>query len=166
MSIAQSTDAAITEAREVAQLNMVGGGHALALTTVDEDMEFGLSTRQGVGRFDFTPYTKAEVDTGIRCATSFAVTGVMDVPMVFLTLGGIDSVAQSRRSVATQVDRDIALVLDRSGSMLYYENETALTAALQLLRDTEITTEPDDPVEKWHYYGSKKWSKKEEEVAL
>ncbi len=152
MSIEQTTDAAIAMAQQVAQMNLVGG-RPLNLTTsdADDDMRFGLSTRVGVGRFDFTPYSKTDVDNGNRRATSFSVTGVMDVPMVFLTLGGIDSVAQSRRSVATQVDRDIALVLDRSGSMLYYQDETALTEALRLLRDTEVTTEP---VQKWAYYGS------------
>jgi Mg-chelatase subunit ChlD len=152
MSIEQTTDAAIAMAQEVAQLNLVGG-RPLTLTTGDndDDMEFGLSTRDGVGRFSFTPYSKAEVDAGTKRATSFAVTGVMDVPMVFLTLGGIDTVSQSRRSIATQVDRDIALVLDRSGSMLYYQDETALTAALKLLRDTEVQTEP---VQKWAYYES------------
>lgn len=155
MSIEQSTDAAIEMAQQVAQMNLVAG-RPLTLSTsdTDDDMKFGLSTREGVGRYEFTPYSKSEVDAGTQRATSFAVTGVLDVPMVFLTLGGIDTVTQSRKSVATQVDRDIALVLDRSGSMLYYQDETALTAALQLLRDTEVATEAGEPVQKWAYYRS------------
>ena len=63
-------------------------------------------------------------------------------PMVFNSMSQANF-QPFRRSIATQVDRDIALVLDRSGSMLYYTDEEAMLETIDDLYNAReiITTE-------------------------
>ena len=145
MSIYQTTEDAVATARTVAQYNHVAG-QELSLTIVDsdDDITFGQSIRanNGLGRYEFTPWEQSQVDSGERRATSIAIEVGLEVPLMFFPIEGVaDTVTIRKRSIATQVDRDIALVLDRSGSMLMYENETALAAALLELYETYETTE-------------------------
>jgi Flp pilus assembly protein TadG len=67
---------------------------------------------------------------------------------------GLNDFNPVRRSIATQVDRDIALVLDRSGSMLYYQDEDALEDRLwELYNEQETVTTPG-----YYLYAYWKWS--------
>ena len=80
MSIHQTTDAAIAQARLTAQTNTVAGRVIQVATeeeTTDDHLEitFGRSIRgdNGYGRYEFTSVPKAQVDNGSQRATSVAV---------------------------------------------------------------------------------------------
>ena len=124
LSIHQSTDAAYDAARINAQTNQVAGAPLILNTAqADHDIQFGLSTRVSAAqRYDFNFVTKAQVDAGNEQATSIRVIGQRPIPLVFRVMEGLTNVNVSRRSIATQLDRDIGLILDRSGSMLAYED--------------------------------------------
>ncbi len=140
MSIHQNSDTAWDFAIEAGTLNTVGG-QPLQIPRDEEHLRFGSSVRgnNGFGRYDFQPVTKASVDNGTGRATSIAVTGELSLPLIFAAMPGTSSVPASRRSVATQVDRDIALVLDRSGSMLFFKDDDALTEAIWDIYNTTQT---------------------------
>jgi hypothetical protein len=148
MSVHQTTDAAIAQAELTAQANLVGGQViSISASENDEDhfdAQFGLSTRGdgGYGMYEFTGVDKDDVDTGVQRATSIAINTRIELPVVFnvMNYGNFGEFAVNRRSIATQVDRDIALVLDRSGSMLYYEDDEALTDTLYDLYSTYETS--------------------------
>lgn len=140
MSIHQSTERAWDFAIEAGGLNTVAGQN-LVIPRDEEHLEFGSSVRanNGFGRYEFTSVSKSRVDNGTGRATSLAVTGELNFPLLFTAMPGTSSVSASRRSIATQVDRDIALVLDRSGSMLFYKDDDALTEEIDEILDATIT---------------------------
>lgn len=125
MSIYQTTDDAIAWAEYVASQNQVGG-QPLTIE-VAESVDFGFSTRaDGFGRYEFGEVARAAVDAGTAQANSISVIGHMNVPLAIRAIPNVSSVDVSARAVATQVDRDIAIVLDRSGSMLEYHDTEEL----------------------------------------
>lgn len=125
MSIFQTTQDAIDWAEYVASQNQVAG-QPLRIQ-VNEYIDFGLSTRAGgTGRYQFVRTPRAAVDAGTAEANSIAVIGYMNVPLAIRAIPNVSAVDVSARAVATQVDRDIAIVLDRSGSMLEYKDEQEL----------------------------------------
>ena len=138
MSIHQTTDDAINWAKTAASWNFVNG-EALALT--DEQVVFCGTTRDnnGWGRYILTEKSKESIDNNTEWATSLRVYGQQDVPLLVRAIPGVESYNTHIFSSATQVDRDIALVLDRSGSMLFYQDEIALEQALDdLLNNTNL----------------------------
>ena len=94
-----------------------------------ENIVFGNSIRPDQGRFVFEAADPQpdpdDLDLNKTLITSIRVLGFNDAGLYF-ELGGVDNVAQSASSVTSQVDRDIALVVDRSGSMAYFEDEQFL----------------------------------------
>ncbi len=173
MSLRQSSDVAesinttIAQAKLTAQANLVGG-RVLSVGTGDEQSQiqltFGKSIRanNGNGMYEFTEIPLNQITNGSQRPSSLAVVGNIELPMVFGVLKfnestgggitrGLSSFNPYRRSIATQVDRDIALVLDRSGSMLYYRDEVGLEDTLEALYNSWITiTEPG--YTKYHYW--------------
>jgi Mg-chelatase subunit ChlD len=146
MSIEQSTDAAIAKAEEIAQANTIGGRVLSIGNGLSDELHvgFGLSQRgdNGYGMYQFTEISKADVDNRVRRANSVSVTTNAYLPLVFQSMnfsafgGSMTNFGVLRRSIATQVDRDIALVLDRSGSMLWYMDEVALENMINTLYNT------------------------------
>ncbi len=124
MSIHQTTDSAIAAAVQAAPRNKVGGQ---AYSVTPSTLQFGLSTRtqNGFGRFSFTGHTKAEVDNGSKRANSIKLTSSKPIPLLIRAFPGMNTVNVGQLSISTQVDRDIALILDRSGSMLWFKDQTA-----------------------------------------
>ena len=154
MSLEQTTEAAWDAVTWAASLNDVAG-RPLIVPEDENHIQFGRSTRSqgGHGRYDFNVVSRAAVDNGSESANSVSVIGEVDLPLFFRGLrrntgnstGGtsstesITNVDLSRRSTATQVDRDIALILDRSGSMLFFKDEDALfNAIVTLFRANQI----------------------------
>ncbi|MCH2181155.1 MAG: VWA domain-containing protein [Mariniblastus sp.] len=131
MSIHQTTDAGYLHAQRIAALNQVGG-QPLDVPMNEDHMKFGISIRgeNGMGKYEFTQVSKEAVDNGSEIATSLAVIGVVEMPLAFQSIPGVRDFVVSRRSIATQLDRDIALVLDRSGSMQWYKDTDALYQAI------------------------------------
>lgn len=146
MSIHQTTDAAITQAEITIQANTVGGRILSTDSGDDASVEiiFGRSIRanNGYGMYEFTEVARSDVDSGAERATSLGLIGNIQLPMAFNVMN-VRSFHPYRRSIATQVDRDIALVLDRSGSMLYYRDENGLSDTLLDLYNSFVTIHED-----------------------
>ena len=120
-------EAGIDKAEELAGINEILG-RQLSVggpgSGSDIEIGFGRSIRgnNGFGMYEYTQIPDSEVASGASRPSSLHVSANLDVQLPFrvLSTGGTTSFSPSRRSVATQVDRDVALVLDRSGSMLHY----------------------------------------------
>ena len=105
------------EARAAAQLvaaeNSVAGG---GLTLQNDQIVFGHSTRNADGTYSFeenvTPVNGVKV---IASRTDGSADG--DIPLFFGLFYGRETIGLEQTSVASYQDIDIAIVLDRSGSM-------------------------------------------------
>ncbi len=115
LSRTQSGSAAVQAAIDAAARNVTAG---VPLLLTSEDVVLGASTLQPDGTWLFTagaqPFTAVRV-SGNRSATSQSG----EVALFFGPLLNVDSFAPVRVSTASQLDRDICLVLDRSGSMAW-----------------------------------------------
>lgn len=119
------TDAARTAARAGAQRNLVAGQ---STRLADGDILFGTSTRSRLDeRYQFNaggPRFNA-VNVNLRRDA-----GSLDgaVNLIMPTFGAVDHFGPIQSATSTQVELDVALVLDRSGSMAYgaRENSEAL----------------------------------------
>ncbi len=113
------------------------GGKTIAVALNDTNVEFGVSRQTTTnGMYEFSHIPADEIRTSSARASSVGITGTVNLPLAFQAMRGITDFTSSRRSVATQVDRDIALVLDRSGSMLHFMDEEALTEMMNTLYNT------------------------------
>ncbi|MEM7456020.1 MAG: VWA domain-containing protein [Planctomycetota bacterium] len=152
MSIHQTTQAAFDIAESTLDQNLGSTSYSYSVgesgSGADLEIGFGTTSRSGSGRHEFNPVARAAIDSGQTRATSISVQMAMNLAHIFPFMDSTDF-SVSRRSVATQVDRDIALVLDRSGSMLWYQDETALTNALWELYNTY---ESESGYWVYHYY--------------
>lgn len=118
----RSTTAAITRAKQIASLNQVAGD---GLTLSDSDFTFGQSIRSlNAGRYTFDPNSTSKNAVQITAKRS---QGAADGPISLMmpSIIGRSSVNLSETAVSTSVEVDIALVLDRSGSMAYAVDEVA-----------------------------------------
>lgn len=123
----QTVDAAKEAAVITAALNDVNG-QPLLVRDDDEagEIEFGLTTQpNGInGRYQFDPVPTSVVASGQQTASAIRVLGLRtngslsgNVPLILPGLLARSTFEPVQESVAMQVDRDISLVLDRSGSM-------------------------------------------------
>jgi len=115
LSLRQDEAVARAAAKDAASRNLVASS---PLQVIDSEIEIGLG-RQATrnSRFTFTPGTplkNAVRVTGNRTAGS---TGG-PVALLFGRVFSIDTFEPSHVATATQLDRDICLVVDRSGSMM------------------------------------------------
>lgn len=134
-SNSQSLSTARDFARQAAELNMVSG-RPLVLGTNEADGEivFGSSVRgAGGGRYEFSPIDDLDIQGG-TIASGVRVTATHPTSLLF-ELASIGSFTPSATSVASQIDRDIALVIDRSSSMGFYRDADALRNVIDGLRD-------------------------------
>ena len=116
LSISQDTDTARAAAIEAAARNTVAGTPLVLAAT---DVRFGNSSVGTSGSYSFTASSDnsnsingVEV-TGRRTASS----GSGAIPMLFTGVFDQGTFEPVKTAVATHVDRDVVLVLDRSGSM-------------------------------------------------
>jgi hypothetical protein len=126
----QNVDDAEAAAQATAALNLVAGRPLrLRVAGGTRDIEFGMASPRNdhSSRFDFTPVPIGDVIAG---ATANAVringsrqAGSLNGPinMIFPGFVGRQTFEPRQDAVAMQVDRDIVLVLDRSGSMSWTE---------------------------------------------
>jgi Ca-activated chloride channel homolog len=115
LSLKQKVADARDAAKEAARLNSIAGQ---PLRLRDNEIEFGIGRQSSnTSRFNFTPggtLLNAVRVTGSRTAAS------LDGP-VGLFLGrvmGVSTFEPTQVATSTQLDRDICLVVDRSGSMM------------------------------------------------
>lgn len=116
LSLTQSIAQARSRAKQTAQRNRVAGD---PLLLADADIEFGNSTQgSATSRFRFTPgeqQPNAVRVTGRRTRGSAA--GPVD--LLFAGVLGVSQFEPTETATSTQLDRDICLVVDRSGSMMW-----------------------------------------------
>lgn len=116
LSLAQSTTEARNAAKDAAKRNFVAGA---PLLLADNDIEFGNSTQPtDISRFQFT--------SGGKKPNSVRVTGQRTkgsssgpVNMLLANVFSLKQFEPIETAVSTQLDRDICLVVDRSGSMMW-----------------------------------------------
>lgn len=115
---------ATAKAKELAELNTVAGE---PLTLSNSNIEFGQATRaDDSSRFEFTPASSRINSMRVNASRD---TFSPDGPIRMLLPGilSTESVSTGAVSISTQVDLDISIVIDRSGSMAYADNEDSLT---------------------------------------
>ncbi len=123
----QTVSAAKMVAANVAAMNMVDDQPLLLdLSDGAGEVQFGITTQpNGVnGRYVFQQVPTGAVESGLETASAFRVLGRRESDSlsgkVSLAIPGVlqqHDFASTQEAVAMQVDRDIALVIDRSGSM-------------------------------------------------
>jgi Mg-chelatase subunit ChlD len=138
----ESESAAIDAAVAIAAENIVFG-HPLLLAP--EDVVIGRNLPQSDGSFAFSP--------GGSPANAVRVTGRRQngspsgpVPLMFAPLFGVNQVEPVQVATAGRLDRDIALVLDVSGSMADEGRFPALQNALSVFLDELGATNQDEYV--------------------
>lgn len=116
LSLAQSTAVARAAAKDAAKRNFVAGG---PLLLADSEIEFGNSSQPtDTSRFVFTSggaKPNAVRVTGQR--TKGSLSG--PVNMLMANVFSIRQFEPKETAISTQLDRDICLVVDRSGSMMW-----------------------------------------------
>lgn len=119
LSLSQDAATARTAAQQAAARNTVGGD---PLIMDNGDVVFGESTKQPNGRWDFQPLSdNSSRITGVRVIgdrTAGSASGA--VPMLFSGIFDRSTFEPIKQATASQLDRDVFLVLDRSGSMRYW----------------------------------------------
>jgi Ca-activated chloride channel homolog len=123
LSLSQSTNAARARAKEVARRNLVAGA---PLILANSDIEIGKGQQASpTARFRFTaggtPPNAVRI-TGRR--TEGSATGPVD--LLFAGVLGVRQFEPVETATSTQLDRDICLVVDRSGSMMWTLNDSKI----------------------------------------
>lgn len=135
MSSAQDLSVAVQTAQDAAKLNNVAG-KPLVLSTNEADGEIvvGSSERKvNNGRYTFETLTLADVNAGEQ-PSAMRINASSTNSLLF-AINGQTEWMPNATSVASQVDRDIALVVDRSGSMAYFYDEDFLFDHITALFD-------------------------------
>ncbi|WP_233148652.1 vWA domain-containing protein [Rhodopirellula sp. MGV] len=133
-------DRAIAKGQEIAALNMVNGQPLLLEAG---DFQFGRSEENNDGRFQFregvTPLNTVRV-TGRRTADS--PSGA--IPLFFGNVLGFNTFEPRISAAATYIERDVVLVVDRSGSMAgskFSELQAAIGVFVSTLNTTPVEEE-------------------------
>ncbi len=131
------TSLAIRKGQEIALLNRVNGQ---PLQLENGDFEFGRSDLDADGRFVFrhggTPLNTVRV-TGRR--TSGSASGA--IPLLFGNVLGFSTFEPQMTAAATYIERDVVLVVDRSGSMSgtkFADLQTAIGVFVATLNTTPV----------------------------
>jgi Mg-chelatase subunit ChlD len=143
-ALSRSSDrqSAIDAAMNVAQLNIVAGN---GLDLDPANIFFGSTAKNPDGSFDFVEggsLVNAVRVIGSRSATS--PDGAVNT--FFGKLFGVESFEPIQASTATRLDRDIALVLDKSGSMGANGRFTALQNGVDVFLQEFDNSVPDERV--------------------
>ncbi len=116
----QSAASARAAAIRIASLHRVGG-QPLKLT--DAEIESGSSVLQSSGTYAFTPVVDANntaVINSIRINSNLSRMNGGGVSLVMMPqLMGMNTYTASQSGIATRIDMDVCLVVDRSGSMAW-----------------------------------------------
>jgi Flp pilus assembly protein TadG len=150
-TLAEAKDDVMDFAAQIAAMNSVGGSPAVIPEGV---MEFGRSTRTVADDGSYSPYQYYSINNNQIPSSFRIISNQLQLPHVFGPFNSSDGFTPDKNftvaaaSVSTQVDRDVVLVLDRSGSMIYFEDETALADTLYDLSQETYTVEGEDI---WEY---------------
>src|SRR5262249_55829741 len=140
LSLKQTEAAARTKAKTAASRNTVAGD---PLVLADKDVEVGKSTQAGSGRYKFTP--GAAKPNAVRVygkRTEGSKSGPVD--LMFTKVLGVENFEPAESATSTQLDRDICLVVDRSGSMMW-----TLTGGSNYPKGTKECDPPHKTLSRW-----------------
>ena len=115
LSLSQDVGAARAAAIEAASRNEVGNR---LLELRETDVVFGRSEQNGGSRYQFSPTSDVELMNAVRVdgrRTQGSISG--PVPLMFRAIPNHQDFEPQQSAISTQLVRDVALVLDRSGSM-------------------------------------------------
>ncbi|QDT04538.1 von Willebrand factor type A domain protein [Rubripirellula lacrimiformis] len=117
-------DAALAAAQEAAARNPFGD---FVVPIAASDLDIGSSVRHDISSpYVFTESGDGEASNSLRLTTRMLASGNADaIDAVFPLFNNIFSVRPLRTAISTQGVIDIALVIDRSGSMAYASDEIA-----------------------------------------
>ena len=121
--ITNDVAAARARGRAAASRNMIGGK---PLQLADSDFVFGQAARAGLAdRYSFSP---GGFNANAVEVTAKRTTGSLDGPLKLLMPNpfAMSTVESSQTSRSNQIEVDVVLVIDRSGSMAYASNEPAV----------------------------------------
>ncbi len=140
LSLKQDVGAARTKAKAAALRNNVAGD---PLILSDADIHVGKSVQVGTGRFNFTD--GGAKPNAVRVwgkRTIDSKSGPVD--LVVSKVLGIDEFEPVEVASSTQLDRDICLVVDRSGSMMW-----TLTGGSNYPKGTKACDPPHPTQSRW-----------------
>ncbi len=123
LCVTRSTAAAKTRAIAIAAMNDIAG---TPLSLHDDDLTFGTSQRPSLAdRYDFV--SGGGNPNALR-VTARRTTGSLDgpIPLLMPSILGVSSFQSSHSAISSQIEVDVALVIDRSGSMAYAATEPAV----------------------------------------
>lgn len=128
---------AVRRGQEIAEANTVNG-QPLLLSS--QDFQFGNSKETNSGRFRFSPdgFPRNSVRVAGR-RTADSPSGA--VPLFFGNLLGVEFFEPESRATATYIERDVVLVVDRSGSMRgskFTDLVSAIDIFVETLEDTPV----------------------------
>jgi hypothetical protein len=114
----QSVAQARAKAIEIAAAHSVAGK---PLTLTEADIVFGRSVKDQNGKFSFTKYSDSDKSLNSASVHSdLTRVGPGGAPIKFFrSMYSVKNFNSARNAIATQIDIDVALVLDRSGSMAW-----------------------------------------------
>ena len=140
-SITNDENEAVRFARIAALANPVNGN---GLVLEEADIVFGTASRANgtTGRYQFT----TGKPNGVDFLTAMRVNGRSPKNFLF-TIANINSVELNDTAVTAHVDRDIALVIDRSGSMAYFYDEDFLYDTITEIVNANTATISDQEYE-------------------
>lgn len=143
LSLTQDVNAARAAAVDAASRNLVAG---TPMTLRDTDVVFGSSEPDIAGRYDFTAQSDTSNKlTGVRVnANRTAGSADGSIPLLFQGIFDAGTFEPVRETVASHTDRDVFLILDRSGSMTtatpggnrWKDLRKAVRAFVKILRKT------------------------------
>jgi len=134
----QDVSAAIARGKEIALENKVAN---VGLQLKDSDLVFGRSQLGNAGRFDFTPGANPKNSVRVNGQrTNGSLSG--NVQLFFGRVFNVQSFQPEEFSTATFIQRDIVLVVDRSGSMLdlnkFNDLRSAIAIFTQILANSPV----------------------------
>lgn len=151
----QDLDTARETAVNAAMANRVSGKPLLLDANSNAEIVFGGSVRDANrGRYVFTPIGDAAIDDD-TIVSGVQVNAVQPTNLL-MRVANIDSFNPMASSIASQIDRDIALVIDRSISMTFYNGTEPLRGTLNALRDAGTISQSEwDDARRYRFYSDK-----------
>lgn len=138
----QSLSAAVNAAMVVSKENIVAG---TGLNLDPENIQFGLALQKDDGSFEFTQRDAAPINSVRVIGSRTADSPDGRVNMLFGGIFGQSFFEPVQSATATRLDRDIAIVLDKSGSMRDFGRFTALRNGLDMfLAELENTPQKEN----------------------
>lgn len=146
----ESRAAAVQAALDIARLNLVAG---VPLDLDPDNIVFGASVENPDGSFSFVEQADFDPSDATTFANSVRVLGERTagspngpINLLFGGIFGVDTFAPFQSATATRLDRDIALVLDKSGSMAENGRFESLLDGVDVFVDELNATAPVENV--------------------